>query len=112
MPYSFNPFTGNFDIVNSTTIENSVFSTVSGLSSNWESTYTTVSSLSTYWGQELVDEVDDEITEIIPSNQFLRLYLGDGIFKYLRLYDLTLPYLWSDENDNQLVDENDNDLVL
>jgi hypothetical protein len=46
MPYSFNPFTGNFDDKPSTLKGNSAFTTVNQNSGNWVSAYTTLCSTS------------------------------------------------------------------
>ena len=70
MPFTFNPFTGNFDNTPSTKDVKSVYTTVNSNSAEWDSVYTTVQ-------EKSATEWDNTLSNQYTHSNFLPLSGGD-----------------------------------
>jgi hypothetical protein len=61
---------------------------------------------------EIVSDPPDDISQITTTNSFLTVIMPNGTYKYLRLYDLDVPYYWITGTGEEIVTELDEDLLL
>lgn len=93
MPYTFNPFTGNFD--NASTGGTAIGSDVSGLSANWQSTYETVFALSASWSA-----ADEVLLAQVTNADSVTLNRGDIVYTFGATGDVMSVKLASNTSDN------------